>query len=103
MDSKIALDKIKETEHKAQEIIEEAKKEAKKILREADLEKERIIKESKTQAKLDAQKLKDRARRDVQKEISLIESQTEEKGKSIKEKAKGNFDRALDFIKSKLK
>lgn len=99
VDSKIALDKIKETEKKAEEIIEQAKGEAAHILRQATEERERILKTRQDQARLDAQKLKAHKIEETAEEIVLIEQRTQDEIKAIKEKAQGNLDRAVDFLK----
>jgi len=102
MDSKIALDKIKETEVQAQRIIEEAKKQAGDILQEAQLAQESIIKTMQEKARLAAKELKLQIEQETQKEISGIQAKNQDDTRLIKEKASVNLDKALEFIKDKI-
>jgi V/A-type H+-transporting ATPase subunit G/H len=102
MDSKIALDKIKETEVQAQRIIEEAKKQARDILQEAQLAQESIIKTMQEKARLAAKELKLQIEQETQKEISGIQAKNQDDTRLIKEKASVNPDKALEFIKDKI-
>jgi ATP synthase H subunit len=102
MDSKLALDKIKEAESKAQRIIDEAKLEAQKILHEAKLEKEQFIEIALEKAKTDSQDLKNKINAEALQEVSAIENRTKDEINVLKEKAWHNLDKAVGFIRSKL-
>jgi len=102
MDSKVALDKIKEAEIKAQHIVEQAKLEARNMLQEGKLEKDRIIKIAIEKAKTDSQKVKNRITAETLRETSSIENKTKDEVGALKEKVMASFDKALDFIRSKL-
>jgi len=102
MDSKIALDKIKEAEAQAQRIIEEAKKQALDILRNVNLAKESIIKTAQEKARLVVHDLKIKIEQETQKEISTIQNQNQEDIRQVEEKAKANLDKALQFLKDRI-
>ena len=102
MDSKIALDKVKEAEQKAQQIIEEAQAKARDILRDAELAKESMVKAAQEKARLAAQKLRIEIEEEAKKEAALIQNKNEEDVRALKEKARANFDKALKFIKAKI-
>ncbi len=102
MDSKEALERIKDAELKAQETIEAAKKEAHRILSEAGHEKERIIKLAQEKAGADIQKLKDNIKGLAEQESSLIRKQSQEEIEASKAKAASRVDRAAQFLKERL-
>ena len=95
-------DKIKEAEDQAQRIIEEAKKQALDILRDVNLAKESIIKTAQEKARLAAHDLKIKIEQETQKEISAIQNQNQEDIRQVKEKAKANLDKALQFLKDRI-
>ena len=102
MNSKEALERIREAEKQAQDIIDQAKNEARRILNEERIEKERILKAPQEQARLDSQKFKAEINEEILKEVSLIEGRTQDEIKALQEKASINLDKVLDFIKPKL-
>ncbi len=102
MDSKAALDKIKQAEFKAQSIQEEAKREAKRILNFAKQEKERLVQRNKEKALLDNKNLRTQIHQEALKEVSAIEGQSKAEVEQIKEKAGHNLDKAVEFIKDKI-
>jgi vacuolar-type H+-ATPase subunit H len=102
MDSKMALDKIKEAEAEAQRIIEGTKKQALDILADANLAKESIIKASQERARLAAKELKLQIEQETQKEILAIQNQNQSDISAVKEKAKVNLDKASQFLKDKI-
>lgn len=102
MDSKVALDKIKETEVKAQRIIEEARKQAIDILNQANLAKESIIKTVQEKAKLAARELKLQIEQETREELSSIQAKSQDEINAIKHKTSANLDKALEFIKEKI-
>ena len=102
MDSKTALDKIRQAEKEAQDIIEQAKNQARKILQEAKSEKENIIRDAQAKARLDSQKLKVKLQEETLAEIALIKNQTNLDIQALKEKAQRNMDQAAGFLKGKI-
>ncbi len=102
MDSKAALDKIKEAESNAQQIIERVKLDAHNILREAKLEKERVIKAAIEKAKIDSRKLRIKIQEEGSGEINEIKKQSGVEIETLKEQAKNNLDKAVEFIKHKI-
>jgi len=102
MDSKVALDKIKETELKAEDIIEQAKRESQGILHNARLEKERILAQAKADAERDAEGVRVKIRQLAATDAANIEGQSKEAVRALKEKAQPNIDKALDFLREKL-
>ncbi len=103
MDSKGALDKIKEAELKAKEMIELARQEARKILQLAQLEREDILRGAQEKAALKSSELKEEIQRDTQNAIAVLKGQAQAQIAKINETAKGNIEAALDFLKTKLK
>lgn len=102
MDTKGALEKIKEAETKTQGALEQAKKESQKIMHDALLEKERIIKNSQQRARLDAQQLKTKIEEETFGEIKTIANQAKEDIRVLQEKAEDNLVRAVEFLKGKI-
>ena len=102
MDSKTALDKVKEIELEAARSLEEAKKEFQKILADAKLESARLIRESEQQAKLDAQKLKAKIEQETVSDISAIEAQSRLEREALIKRANNNLDKAVAFMKDKI-
>lgn len=103
VDSKTALEQIKETEMQAEEIIALAKEEARGILQEAGREKERLIKEARAKARLACEGLRLQIEKEKKEELALIEVQTENNIRSLKEIAGSNLDKAVQFLKEQIK
>ena len=103
MNTNTALEKIKEAEGQAEKIVNQAKEEAKKIVLQAILEKERILKNRLAAAKSDADNLKLKFDQGLSQEISAIETEIKEDLRRLREKAKNNFQTALEALKKKLK
>jgi len=102
MDSKAALDKIREAEFKAQEIIEQAKRESQEILREAKAEKERLIKHAAEQANQDCKKLKIKIEEEAAREVAALGGLAEEEIRILKEKVQARLAEATEFLKAKI-
>ena len=103
MNSKEALDTIKESETKAQEIIQQAKNEAQKIILDAHLEKERLIQNAQGRGRLDGQKLRAQTQGETLREIDMIKNKSQVEIAALKEKAQVDFERAVEFLKDNLK
>ena len=102
MDSKTALDKIKDAEAQATNILENAKNQAHKIILEAKSQKGTITGDALLKAKGDAKNLKEKLSRESVFEAESIAKKAEsEKTELIKNSSK-NIDKAVNFIKSKL-
>jgi len=102
MDSKTALEKIKEAEIKAQDSLEQAKRKSRQILQEASTEKARILKQAQDQANHDAQNLQIKIEKETVEEIAAIDNQTSEAIKILRKGAQVNLNKAADFIKTKI-
>ncbi|MEI6631806.1 MAG: hypothetical protein WCL25_04255 [bacterium] len=102
MDSKSALDKIKEAELKAQELVEAAKKEALKIIQLAGLEREKIIQAAKARAREKNEELRKALDEETAKESSFIKQKSQDQQERIEKTARFNIDAAVDFLKNHL-
>jgi V/A-type H+-transporting ATPase subunit G/H len=102
MDSKTALDKIKEAEQKASDIIEDARRQAVVVLETARVKKEAIIKKAKRDAMDEAAKLKDNIGRATAAEVAEIEKKAREDIELLDKMLKANFDKAVAFLRSKI-
>ena len=100
---KNALDKIKESGVKADEVIAETRKEAQKIIHEARLERERMIKSALEKVNLDSQKLKSNIEGGTAKEVREVEKDTKDQINALKVKAEANLNKALTILKEKIK
>lgn len=102
MDSKSALDKIKEAELKAQQMLQQAKEESRRILQSAQLEREKIIQDVSVRAGLKSEELRSKMQEEAIRTSSSIKSQAEAEKEKVKIAAQANIAAALDFLKSNL-
>ncbi|MFH0738465.1 MAG: hypothetical protein V2A59_01215 [Candidatus Omnitrophota bacterium] len=102
MDSKSALDKIKEAELKAEELVEAAKKESLKIIQLAGLEREKIIQAAKARAREKSEELRKALDQETTKESSSIKQKFQAEQERIEKAAGVNIDAAVDFLKNHL-
>jgi vacuolar-type H+-ATPase subunit H len=103
MDVKEALDKIKEVELEAQGIIAAAQTQLRLILTQARQEREKIFALAQQRARKESAELSETMQRQTQQEITLIKKETEDLSARLIEKAQGNLDRAVEFLKDKIR
>ncbi len=102
LNSKVALEKIQETELRAKDMAEEAKREALELLGQAKLAKEGLLKTAQEKARLDAQKLKAESEEEALGEAVEIRARAQAEALALKQAAEANLDAAVRWIKAKL-
>lgn len=103
INSKVALDRIKEAELKAHETTEAAAKEAHAMLLEARNERERLIRAGLEKARADAKALMAKNEKEGTDEAAVIKKEFEEKIRIVREKARPRLDEAVGFIGKKMR
>ncbi len=102
LNSKIALERIQETELRAKNMVEEAKREALELLQQARLAKEGLLKTAQEKARLESQKLRVRGEEEALEGAAQVKAQAEAEVQALKQTAEANLDQALKLMKSKL-
>ena len=102
LNSKVALEKIQETELRAKSMEEEAKREALELLGQARLAKEGLLKTAQEKARLDAEKLKAKNEEEAGGEAAEIRAKAQAEALALKQAAEANLDVALRWVKAKL-
>lgn len=102
LNSKVALEKIQETELRAKKMAEEAKREALELLGQARLAKEGLLKTAQEKARIDAGKLKAKSEEGALGEAIDMRARAQAEALALKQAAEANLDVALRWIKDKL-
>jgi vacuolar-type H+-ATPase subunit H len=102
MDSKAALDKIRQAELQAEETLSEAGAEAGCITEQARQQGAELIKEAQVKAASEAGKLKAQIEQDTAREIEEIKGTSLREVGVLKSKAAENVEKAANFLREKI-
>jgi vacuolar-type H+-ATPase subunit H len=102
MDLKEALEQIKTAELKAQDIVESANQQARLIFTGARQEREALLARAREKAKKESAALSRSLAAEAQEETALIKQETEALIAKLMERAQGNLEKAVEYLKMKL-
>jgi V/A-type H+-transporting ATPase subunit G/H len=102
MDSKTALENIKDAENRAKDILDKAREKSCAIIDDAKQQAQGIAQGARARAAADAGLLKQKIEEESRKEAAAIMRQAHEDTRSLKEKSLQKIEKAVEFLKEKI-